>query len=149
MEDKRYEKEENIKETEPSEEKKDKTIDKEEWSAVKKSHAEKKPETDEDKKDKKDEVELEVIPEEEIIPVEVTEHDDTPSTKEMMKAAKAQRKVAKREAKQNTKDYEDDGSILKMKPVRNTMSLVYLLLLIAAIGIPVGLLAYTIMAFFI
>jgi 3-dehydroquinate synthetase len=53
MEDKLYEKEENIKETEPSEEKKDKTIDKEEWSAVKKSHAEKKPETDEDKKDKK------------------------------------------------------------------------------------------------
>ena len=67
----------------------------------------------------------------------------------LMKAAKAERKAAKREAKQNTKDYEDDGSIFKMKPVRNTMSLVYLLLLIAAIGIPVGLLAYTIMAFFI
>ena len=149
MEDKLYEKEEDIKETEPSEEQKDNNVSEEEWSAVKKSHAEKKPESDEDKKDKKAAVELEVIPEEEIVPIEVTEQDDTISTKEMMKAAKAQRKAAKREVKQNTKDSEDDGSIFKMKPVRDTMNLVYLLLLIAAIGIPVGLLVYTIMAFFL
>ena len=96
------------------------------------------------------EPELEVVSEDEIIPYEVVDTEiEGQSTKEMAKQAKLARKEARREMKKNEVDRQDDGSIFKMKPVRNTMSLVYLLLLIAAIGIPVGLLVYTIMAFFL
>lgn len=153
MEDKLYEKNENTEELEKVEAE---AIDNAEaegsaetkWSMIKSRRAEK-SEADTVEIEKVAEPELEIIPEEDIKPVEVPEYDDTPSTKEMMKRAKAERKAARREVKKNTKDHHDDGSIFKMKPIRDTINLVYLLLLIAVIAIPVGLLVYTIMAFFL
>jgi hypothetical protein len=67
----------------------------------------------------------------------------------MASEAKRERKAAKKEAKQNTPDYEDDGSIFKAKSFRETWDKICFVLLILAIGLPVGLLVYIIMHFFL
>lgn len=95
-----------------------------------------------------DEPSLEVVSEEEIQPIEVVE-DITPSSKELAKKAKQARKAARKEVKENEVDYEDDGSIFKTKSFRRIWNLVSFILLIAAIALPVGLLIYIIMHYFL
>lgn len=91
---------------------------------------------------------LEVISEEEIQPLEVVE-DISPSSKDLAKKAKQARKAARKEVKENEVDYEDDGSIFKTKSFRRIWNLVSFILLIAAIALPVSLLIYIILHYFL
>ncbi len=94
--------------------------------------------------------EIEVIPEEKIKPyTEVVEEADEPSAQLMAKEAKRARREARREAKENELDREDDGSVFKSPGFRKVWNVISLILLILSIGLPVGLLLYIILHFFL
>ncbi len=101
-----------------------------------------------------DEPKVTVAEVEEIEPIETYSAD----TAAMAKQAKKAGKEARREAKRNTEIYEaeqssaeraDDGSILKSKSFRDIWEKICLALLIVAIGVPVALLVYIIMNYFL
>ena len=91
------------------------------------------------------EPEVQVAEVEKIEPIEEYSTD----TKTLVKMAKKVGRAARREAKENEVDYEDDGGIFKSKSFRKTWEKICLALLILAIGIPVGLLVYIIWHFFL
>ena len=126
-----------------------------EWVAVKKHKSERQVEEESDSVPEPEilpepieEPALEVISEEEIQPLEVVE-DISPSSKDLAKKAKQARKAARKEVKENEVDYEDDGSIFKTKSFRRIWNLVSFILLIAAIALPVSLLIYIILHYFL
>ena len=120
-----------------------------EWVAVKKHKSERQVEEEpEILPEPIEEPALEVISEEEIQPLEVVE-DISPSSKDLAKKAKQARKAARKEVKENEVDYEDDGSIFKTKSFRRIWNLVSFILLIAAIALPVSLLIYIILHYFL
>ena len=97
-----------------------------------------------------EEPEIKVISEDKIKPVEEVNEDTLGRSTELMAAeAKRARKAAKKEAKQNTPDYEDNGSVFTSKGFRDTWNTICFILLVLAIGLPVGLLAYIIINFFL
>ena len=62
---------------------------------------------------------------------------------------KADESSQKKEKKKKELRRDDDGSIFNLKFIKDTVSLVYFLILLAVIGIPTFLLVYTIIAFFL
>ena len=62
---------------------------------------------------------------------------------------KADDNAQKKEKKKRELRRDDDGSIFNLKFIKDTVSLVYFLILLAVIGIPAFLLVYTIIAFFL
>ena len=129
-----------------------------EWTAIKREKAE--PETEEQKENEVPEPEvmpkaieepkIEVLSDKKFKPVEEVNEDILGrSSKLMASEAKRERKAAKKEAKQNTPDYEDDGSIFKTKSFRDTWDKICFVLLLVAIGVPVVLLAYIILHYFL
>lgn len=134
-----------------------------EWSAIKRPRREvtktaecdvgESAECDESYDDKSDEPEIVEMPEPEVKVAEVEDigpiEEFSTDTAVMAKMAKKAGKEARKEAKQNTPDYEDDGSILKTKSFRGTWDKICLVLLVLSIALPVGLLVYIIMHYFL
>lgn len=135
-----------------------------EWSAIKKPKRESE-ESDVEKEEEAQaaeeavtveempEPEIESLPEpevkvaavEEIEPIEEYSTDTTT----MAKLAKKERKAMRREVKEAEVDYEDDGSVLKTKSFRKLWNSICFVLLIVSIGLPIGLLIYIIMHYFL
>ncbi len=134
-----------------------------EWSAIKRPKrevaetaecdAEESAESDESCDYESDEPEIVKMPEPEVKVAEVEDigpiEEFSTDTAAMAKMAKKAGKEARKEAKQNTPDYKDDGSIFTSKGFRGTWDKICLVLLVLSIALPVGLLVYIIMHFFL
>lgn len=129
-----------------------------EWTAIKREKAE--PEENAEKENEVpkpdvmpeavEEPKIEVLSDGSFKPVKEVNEDILGRSSELMAAeAKKDRKAAKKEAKQNTPDYDDDGSIFKTKGFREMWDKICFALLVLAIGIPVTLLVYIIVTFFL
>lgn len=134
-----------------------------EWSAIKRpkrevaetaeGDAEESAEGDESCDSESGEPDILKIPEPEVKVAEVEDigpiEEFSTDTATMAKMAKKAGKEARREAKLNTPDHEDDGSVLKIKSFRQIWDKICLVLLVLSIALPVGLLVYIIMHFFL